>query len=556
MVIVDSDGLITLVNRRRSGSSATAGTSSSDGPSRSSCPRPSGPGTRPGGGRIVGPRGPPDGRRPRTPGPARDGTEFPAEISLSPLQTADGLLVSAAIRDITDRKRADEQFRGLLEAAPDMVIVDADGLITLVNRQTERLFGYGRDELVGQPVEVLLPEAIRARHGVQRRAYSSAPEVRPMGAGLELLARRRDGTEFPAEISLSPLQTAHGLLVSAAIRDITDRKRAEVVLAHQALHDPLTGLPNRTLLGDRLAQALARAGRQAPWWPSSSSTSTGSSSSTTAWATPPATAAGGRGRTPPQPACGRPTPWPASAATSSSSWPTTTWTTTTARALAERVADGCSQPARPSTARDLVVTASIGIAVGSGGRHRRRACCATPTRRCTGPRSGPDRDRDVRRRPCAARGRGPPPDAERPAPGPATATSCGSHYQPIVDLDTGVVAGVEALVRWQPPRPGAARARRLHPGGRGHRAHRADRRRGCSSRRAAGRDWSGLGPAAPHRQRQPVGPPARAIPTLVADGRQRRCATPASAPDALCLEITESVPHATTPSGGRRVLET
>jgi len=192
----------------------------------------------------------------------RDGSEFPAEISLSPLQTADGLLVSAAIRDITDRKRADEQFRGLLEAAPDaMVIVDSDGRIALVNRQTERLFGYHRQELIGQHVEILLPEAIRKAHSARRQAYTSNPEVRPMGAGLELLARRRDGSEFPAEISLSPLQTTDGLLISAAIRDITDRKRAAAVLAHQAMHDPLTGLPNRALLGDRLDRALARAGQ-------------------------------------------------------------------------------------------------------------------------------------------------------------------------------------------------------------------------------------------------------------------------------------------------------
>jgi diguanylate cyclase (GGDEF)-like protein/PAS domain S-box-containing protein len=155
-----------------------------------------------------------------------------------------------------------EQFRDLLEAAPDaMVIVDADGHITLVNRQTERLFGYSRDELVGQPVEILLPETIRHRHTAQRQAYTTAPEVRPMGAGLELSARRRDGTEFPAEISLSPLQTAQGLLISAAVRDITERKRAAAALAHQAMHDPLTGLPNRALLGDRLTRALTRAGR-------------------------------------------------------------------------------------------------------------------------------------------------------------------------------------------------------------------------------------------------------------------------------------------------------
>ncbi|HZQ78153.1 MAG TPA: EAL domain-containing protein [Acidimicrobiia bacterium] len=192
----------------------------------------------------------------------KDGTDFPAEISLSPLHTSDGLLVSAAVRDISDRKRAEEQFRGLLEAAPDaMVIVDRDGKIVLVNRQTERLFGYERAELVGAPVEVLMPEAVRAGHAAKRDAYADRPEVRPMGAGLELLARRRDGTEFPAEISLSPLQTSQGLLVSAAVRDISERRRIEAALTRQTLHDALTGLPNRVLLADRLGRALGRAAR-------------------------------------------------------------------------------------------------------------------------------------------------------------------------------------------------------------------------------------------------------------------------------------------------------
>lgn len=192
----------------------------------------------------------------------RDGSEFPAEVSLAPLQAATGLLVSAAVRDITDRKRAEEQFRGLLEAAPDaMVIVDGDGRIVLVNRQTERLFGYERAELVGQPVEVLMPEAARAGHAAKRDGYLAAPEVRPMGAGLELLARRRDGSEFPAEISLSPLQTARGVLVSAAVRDITERRRIEAALTRRTLHDALTGLPNRVVLADRLDRAMLRSER-------------------------------------------------------------------------------------------------------------------------------------------------------------------------------------------------------------------------------------------------------------------------------------------------------
>ena len=158
----------------------------------------------------------------------KDGREFPVEISLSPLQTEDGLLTIGAIRDVTAQRRAEDKFRGLLESAPDsMVIVNAAGEIVLVNAQAERMFGYARHELLGQRVEMLVPPRYRQTHVGHRAAYARAAHARPMGAGLALYGVRKDGSEFPVEISLSPLETEEGSLVASAIRDITDRRAAE-----------------------------------------------------------------------------------------------------------------------------------------------------------------------------------------------------------------------------------------------------------------------------------------------------------------------------------------
>jgi sigma-B regulation protein RsbU (phosphoserine phosphatase) len=132
------------------------------------------------------------------------------------------------IEDITDRKRTEQRFKRLLESAPDaMVVVDDSGKIVLVNRQTEQVFGYSREELLGRSIEILVPERFRGRHPRQRADYAANPELRPMGTSRELHALRKDGSEFLAEIRLSPLDTEEGMLVTSAIRDITQRKKME-----------------------------------------------------------------------------------------------------------------------------------------------------------------------------------------------------------------------------------------------------------------------------------------------------------------------------------------
>jgi len=157
-----------------------------------------------------------------------DGTEFPVEISLAPLAADDGLLISAAVRDVSSKRREERLFRGLLEAAPDaIVIVDHRGCIVLVNAQAEERFGYDRAEMIGQPVEMLVPGRFAGLHKAFRSGYVAGPRTRPMGLAGDLYALRKDGSEFPVEISLAPLETDDGLLVSAAVRDISERRRTQ-----------------------------------------------------------------------------------------------------------------------------------------------------------------------------------------------------------------------------------------------------------------------------------------------------------------------------------------
>jgi PAS domain S-box-containing protein len=171
-------------------------------------------------------------------GRRKNGSDFPIEIMLSPLDSAEGILVTAAIRDISVRKAAEEhlaqmegRYRGLLEAAPDaMVVVNVAGEIVLLNVQAEKQFGYSRDELLGQEIKNIIPAGFAERLISDALRSVEDALAQQIGTGIELIGRRKDGSDFPLELMLSPLDSAEGILVTAAIRDITARKKAEEYL--------------------------------------------------------------------------------------------------------------------------------------------------------------------------------------------------------------------------------------------------------------------------------------------------------------------------------------
>ncbi|OAJ71827.1 chemotaxis protein [Methylobacillus sp. MM3] len=163
----------------------------------------------------------------------KDGREIPVEIGLNPIHGGGRDLVLASIIDITERKRAEERFKRVVESAPNAIIlVGEDGDITLVNAQAEKLFGYTREELIGMSVDKLVPERFRGMHGGYRSSFFANPSVRAMGAGRDLFGLRKDGREFPVEIGLNPIQSEEGNLVLTSVIDISERKRIEAGMSH------------------------------------------------------------------------------------------------------------------------------------------------------------------------------------------------------------------------------------------------------------------------------------------------------------------------------------
>jgi formate hydrogenlyase transcriptional activator len=175
----------------------------------------------------------------------KDSSRFYASVVITALRGKKGELLgfSKVTRDITDRKKAEEaihrseaQFRALFEFSPDAIIAsDSEGRMTEVNARVETMFGYQRGELTGQSIDILVPERLRSTHPGRRKEYASAARVRPMGAGLELYGRRKDGSEFPADIMLGPVETAEGRVVLSVIRDLTEKRQAEEALRRSEL---------------------------------------------------------------------------------------------------------------------------------------------------------------------------------------------------------------------------------------------------------------------------------------------------------------------------------
>ena len=158
----------------------------------------------------------------------KDGRQFDVEIALTPIISNARTYACSIVRDLTAIDTSEAYFQNLLETAPDaMIIIDEDGAIVIANGQAERMFGYARRDLIGMQIEELIPQRYRDKHVQHRSGYVTHAEIRPMGSGLELAGRRAEGSEFPVEISLSPVDIGASRLVSSVIRDVTERKLME-----------------------------------------------------------------------------------------------------------------------------------------------------------------------------------------------------------------------------------------------------------------------------------------------------------------------------------------
>tara|TARA_R110001592_G_scaffold359813_1_gene667161 strand:- start:8583 stop:10637 length:2055 start_codon:yes stop_codon:yes gene_type:complete len=192
-----------------------------------------------------------------------DGHEFYLQIGITTIGDKENTYTAAFIIDVSEKYSQDQRIRQMMESMPfGLLLTDESGTIIMTNAELDRIFGYERNTLIGSPVECLIPERLRTGHISTRKAFSKKPESRKMGSGRDLVAVRRNGLEFPAEISLSPLNDNGEVRMLAVISDITRRKQLESTLRHQSCYDSLTNLPNRNLFLDRLDQACIKQARQ------------------------------------------------------------------------------------------------------------------------------------------------------------------------------------------------------------------------------------------------------------------------------------------------------
>ena len=162
----------------------------------------------------------------------KTGKRFPVEVIMNPLEMGENIYVLLTISDVSERIRANEQFRLVFESAPNaMILTDSTGKVAMVNKQTELLFGYDRNEIIGNKIEILVPHRLKQNHPEHRKKFYEHPKARPMGAGRDLYGVKKDGTEIPVEIGLNPVEKDGAQFVLASVIDITERKKNEEAIS-------------------------------------------------------------------------------------------------------------------------------------------------------------------------------------------------------------------------------------------------------------------------------------------------------------------------------------